>query len=91
MSDENDEDDVKAISALVAARRAIAEGVDVRGYIAWPFLDNFEWHVGYSRRYGMIYVDYATQRRLWKTSAHWYREIIANHGGGSAKATSRVR
>ena len=44
-------------------RAAIADGVDVRGYFAWSLLDNFEWEYGYDKRFGIVYVDYATQRR----------------------------
>lgn len=64
---------------LSAVAEAIAAGVDVRGFVAWSFLDNYEWQVGYSRRYGMIYVDYGTQRRIWKDSGRWYQNLIARH------------
>jgi len=64
---------------LSACRRAIAQGVDVRGYFAWSLLDNFEWAYGYSRRFGIIYVDYAAGTRIPKDSARWYREVIARH------------
>ncbi|MGH3389352.1 MAG: GH1 family beta-glucosidase, partial [Actinomadura sp.] len=57
---------------LAAVHRAIAAGVDVRGYFAWSLLDNFEWSYGYSKRFGIIHVDYETQRRTWKDSALWY-------------------
>ena len=49
----------------------------LRGYFAWSLMDNFEWAYGYSKRFGLIYVDYPTQRRILKTSAHWYRRFIA--------------
>jgi beta-glucosidase len=62
---------------LDSIRRAIADGVDVRGYCAWSLLDNFEWQHGYSKRFGIVYVDYETQRRIPKTSALWYRDLIA--------------
>jgi beta-glucosidase len=62
---------------LAAAARAIAAGVPLRGYFAWSLMDNFEWAHGYSKRFGLIYVDYPTQRRVLKTSAHWYRRVIA--------------
>ncbi|PCG86484.1 beta-glucosidase [Streptomyces sp. WZ.A104] len=64
---------------LAAVRRAVAEGADVRGYFLWSLLDNFEWGYGYSKRFGAVYVDYATQRRTPKSSAHWYSEVIARH------------
>jgi beta-glucosidase len=62
---------------LESLRRAIAEGVDVRGYCAWSLLDNFEWQHGYSKRFGIVYVDYETLRRIPKASARWYRDLIA--------------
>jgi beta-glucosidase len=62
-------------SHLAEVRRAIAEGVDVRGYFVWSLLDNFEWSYGYSRRFGIVYVDFATQRRWPKDSARWYSGV----------------
>jgi beta-glucosidase len=62
---------------LYAAAQAIEEGVPLRGYFAWSLLDNFEWAHGYSKRFGLIYVDYATGERIPKASAEWYREVIA--------------
>jgi beta-glucosidase len=66
---------------LEALNRAIADGVDVRGYCAWSLMDNFEWQHGYSKRFGIVYVDYETLRRIPKASALWYRELIAAHAG----------
>jgi beta-glucosidase len=63
-----------------AAQRAIAAGVDLRGYFVWSLLDNFEWEEGYSKRFGLVYVDYPTQRRVLKDSAYWYRQVIARNG-----------
>jgi beta-glucosidase len=60
-----------------AVARAIDHGVDVRRYLAWSLLDNFEWSSGYSRRFGIVHVDYETQRRTLKTSGAWYRDLIA--------------
>ncbi|MDW6025428.1 GH1 family beta-glucosidase [Mesorhizobium sp. BAC0120] len=65
---------------IAAIREAIARGVDVRGYIAWSMIDTFEWQAGYSRRYGLIHIDYATQRRTFKDSARWYQRVIATNG-----------
>jgi beta-glucosidase len=62
---------------IAAVGAAIADGVDVRGYFAWSLLDNFEWSYGYSKRFGLIHVDYETQDRTWKDSAYWYRDVIA--------------
>ena len=63
-----------------AASRAIARGVDLRGYLVWSLLDNFEWSEGFARRFGLVYVDYATQERILKDSAAWYRRVIADGG-----------
>ena len=65
---------------LRAVSDAIAAGVDVRGYYVWSLLDNFEWSAGYSRRFGIVHVDYATQQRTLKTSARVYSDVIRTHG-----------
>jgi beta-glucosidase len=57
--------------------RAIEQGADLRGYLVWSLLDNFEWAEGYRRRFGIVHVDYATQTRVLKDSALWYRDVIA--------------
>ncbi len=59
---------------------AIAAGVPIDAYFHWSILDNFEWAEGYKHRFGLIYVDYATQKRTVKDSGHWYREVIASNG-----------
>jgi beta-glucosidase len=61
---------------LRAVARAVADGVDVRRYFAWSLLDNFEWHLGYAKRFGIVRVDYETQQRVPKRSALWYRDLI---------------
>jgi len=61
---------------LAALSRAIEEGVDVRGYFVWSLLDNLEWSLGYTKRFGIIHVDFATQKRTFKRSALVYRDII---------------
>jgi beta-glucosidase len=63
-----------------AAHQAIANGVDLRGYFAWSLFDNFEWSHGYSKRFGIVHVDYRTQERTPKRSAEVYREIIRSNG-----------
>ncbi|TWT23800.1 beta-glucosidase [Luteimonas marina] len=65
---------------LRAIHDAIAAGVDVRGYMAWSLLDNLEWSLGYSKRFGIVHVNYETQARTPKDSARWYSGIIASHG-----------
>lgn len=59
---------------------AMDAGVDVRGYFLWSLLDNFEWAYGYSKRFGIVYVDYATQKRIVKESGAWYARVIAENG-----------
>lgn len=66
---------------LTGLGRAIADGAaDVRAYYLWSLLDNFEWSFGYDKRFGIVHVDYATQVRTPKASAHWYAQVIRNHG-----------
>lgn len=62
---------------LAAAHRAIADGVNLESFHVWSLMDNFEWQEGYDERWGLIYVDYPTQRRIPKRSAHWYSGVIA--------------
>lgn len=62
---------------LAALQAAINQGVDVRGYFLWSLMDNFEWNSGYAKRFGIVYVDYATQQRIPKASALWYRDFVA--------------
>jgi beta-glucosidase len=63
-----------------AMQRAIGEGADVRGYFLWTFLDNFEWADGYKERFGIVYVDFVTQKRIVKDSAFWYQRVIETNG-----------
>lgn len=63
-----------------AVRDAIAQGVDVRGYFVWSLLDNFEWALGYSKRFGIVHVNYETQQRTLKDSARYYADVIASAG-----------
>jgi beta-glucosidase len=65
---------------LLAAADAMAQGVDLRGYFAWSLLDNFEWTLGYSKRFGIVHVDYETQQRTPKASARFYSEVIRTRG-----------
>ncbi|CAN7162924.1 GH1 family beta-glucosidase [Knoellia sp. LjRoot47] len=66
---------------LDAVKRAIDDGADIRGYFAWSLMDNFEWAFGYSKRFGIVHVDYDTQKRTVKDSGHEYARIIATHHG----------
>lgn len=65
-----------------AARRAMDRGVDLRGYFVWSLLDNFEWGYGYSKRFGIVRVDYDTQERIVKDSGRWVAELIARQPAG---------
>ena len=65
---------------LLQLEKAASDGVDIRGYFLWSVMDNFEWSNGYSERFGVVHVDYATQKRTWKDSAYWYRDVIRNNG-----------
>ena len=65
---------------FAAAHRAIAAGVPLESYHVWSLLDNFEWQQGYAERWGLVYVDYATQRRVLKRSARGTSEVIARNG-----------
>ncbi|SBT65608.1 broad-specificity cellobiase [Micromonospora sediminicola] len=77
-------DDAGRVSFLrdhfAAAHRAVRDGVPLESYHVWSLLDNFEWAEGYDQRWGLVYVDYASQRRVLKRSAHWYREVIRRNG-----------
>ena len=81
---EGDVDDEERVSYLDAhfraAHEAMERGVDLRGYIVWSFLDNFEWAEGYSKRFGIVFVEYGTQRRVPKASARWYSDVIRRNG-----------
>src|SRR6478736_3923553 len=65
---------------LRAVHAAIAQGCDVRGYMAWSLLDNLEWSLGFSKRFGIVHVDFATQKRTPKASARHYSQVIATNG-----------
>ena len=66
---------------LLELEKATEDGVDVRGYFQWSLLDNFEWAYGYNGRFGIVYVDYVTQKRIIKDSGYWYRQWIKEHEG----------
>jgi beta-glucosidase len=66
------------------ARRAIDDGIDLRGYFVWTLIDNFEWAWGFSKRFGLVYVDYETQRRIPKDSARWFAGVTRRNGLATA-------
>ena len=65
---------------LSQLQKAVDEGCDVRGYFLWTFMDNFEWTYGYGERFGIVYVDFNTQKRIAKDSAFWYQKIMESNG-----------
>lgn len=65
---------------LSAVQRAYDEGADIRGYFLWTFLDNFEWEKGYTEKFGIVHVDFVTQKRTVKDSAFWYKKVIETNG-----------
>lgn len=71
-------------SHLRSAHRAISQGVPLKGYFAWSLMDNFEWSHGYAKRFGMVYVDYPTQRRIPKDSYRSYQQVIRDNGVSEA-------
>jgi beta-glucosidase len=77
----NDERRISFLQRYIAGvARAIEEGADVRGYYHWTLTDNFEWAMGFSQRFGLVYNDFETQTRTIKNSGYWYRDLIANSG-----------
>lgn len=81
----NDEQRIHFVEMhLAALKQAMDLGVNVQGYFYWSLMDNFEWNSGYAKRFGLLYVDYATQERTLKASAHWYRSFIATNAANHA-------
>jgi len=76
---------------LAAAADALAAGVDLRGYFVWSLLDNFEWSHGYSKRFGIVHVDYRTQKRTLKESARFYAGVIRSRGAALAGVSGERR
>jgi len=79
-------DDQKRVDYLrehfIQVRRAIKDGVDLKGYFVWSLMDNFEWAYGYSRRFGIVHVDYISEKRTVKKSGSWYKKVIEENGVG---------
>lgn len=77
----NDEHRIRYIEGFLKyIKKAIDEGIDVRGYYVWTLFDNWEWTAGSSSRFGLIHCDFKTQKRTWKKSAYWYNSVIKNSG-----------
>lgn len=76
----HDHDRIDFLGRYLRELKRAAGEIDLRGYFHWSLLDNFEWAKGYSERFGMVYVDYRTQRRILKDSAYWYRDVIQSNG-----------
>lgn len=76
---------------LRAVRQAIEQGADVRGYFVWSLMDNFEWALGYSKRFGIVYVDYRTQERIPKRSARWYAGVVRANAVGREDPLGAIR
>lgn len=71
-----------------AVRQAITDGADVRGYFLWSIMDNFEWASGFSKRFGITYVDYETQKRTVKDSGRWYSKVVRENGFPASDASA---
>ena len=69
-------------SHLAEVKRAIADGVECKGYFAWSLLDNFEWAQGFTQRFGLVWVDFKTLERIPKKSFSWYKNYIINNKVG---------
>ena len=65
---------------LREVHRAIARGIDIKGYMYWSLTDNFEWQHGYGKRFGLIHIDYATMKRKLKESGRWFARVISDNG-----------
>ncbi len=75
---------------LIELARAIAAGADVRAYFHWSLLDNFEWQSAYKERFGLVHVDFDTQKRTPKDAARWYRRVIESNGDALARPVATL-
>ncbi len=77
----NDDERISYLNDHIAEiYRAMKAGVNLAGYYLWSFMDNFEWRLGYSKRFGLVYIDYETQKRIIKKSGFWYKKVIERNG-----------
>jgi len=77
----DDQDRIDYLNGYIAeAHKAIQDGVNLKGYFIWSFIDNFEWALGYSKRFGLHYVDFKTGERIPKKSAYWLKKVVQNNG-----------
>lgn len=76
----HDPDRIDFLHRYLLELNSCMETADVRGYFHWSLTDNFEWHSGYSERFGLVYIDYPSQKRILKDSARWYKEVAASNG-----------
>ncbi len=76
----HDPDRIDFLARYLHELKRAAQETDIRGYFQWSLMDNFEWARGYSERFGLVYVDFQTQKRLMKDSAYWYRDVIRENG-----------
>ena len=76
----HDPNRIDFLSRYLSQLKRAAQEIDVRGYFQWSLTDNFEWSRGYDERFGLVYVDYRNQERIWKDSAYWYRDMIRTNG-----------
>ena len=76
----HDSDRIDFLARYLKELKRAAGEIELRGYFHWSLMDNFEWARGYSERFGLLFVDYQTQERIWKDSAYWYRNVILTNG-----------
>lgn len=76
----HDPNRIDFLARYLGQLKRVAGEIDLRGYFQWSLLDNFEWEKGYSERFGLIFIDYPSQKRILKDSAYWYSEIIRKNG-----------
>ncbi|MDE6980098.1 MAG: family 1 glycosylhydrolase, partial [Lachnospiraceae bacterium] len=76
----HDPNRIDFLSRYLGQLKRAAQEIDVRGYFQWSLTDNFEWSRGYDERFGLVYVDYPSQKRICKDSAYWYKNMISTNG-----------